>query len=302
MKVLRELGIDVKPTMCKFKAKAISTPKLMLGGSNHVDLGKEANFNLYNKPIFQCKHRINCTILHFKGSDINSLLGTFKTTSRNLGVEMDINVREMEGHSEKDISKAIRGTNKNVNICLIVLPNNMKNDYKRIKYNSLMDGMLTQVVTDGTLRKKNLQSIATKVLLQIIAKRGNTLWVPKTLREVYGAMLIAFDTAKAKEGTVLAAAATINSTYSSLYTHCKVFVKAEDKFQAMVELTLSCIHAYSDRNQTPPNEVILLLNSCTGDQVSIYRELYFNRLMPRIEEDYRKVVPLTAVMVNVKNS
>ena len=104
----------------------------------------------------------------------------------------------MEGHSEKDILKAIRGTNKNVNICLIVLPNNMKTDYKRIKYNSLMDGMLTQVVTDGTLRKKNLQSIATKVLLQIIAKRGNTLWVPKTLREVYSAMLIAFDTAKAK--------------------------------------------------------------------------------------------------------
>lgn len=166
---------------------------------------------------------------------------------------MEINVREMEGHSEKDITKAIRATNKNVNICLIVLPNNMKNDYKRIKYNALLDGMLTQVITDGTLRKKNLQSIATKVLLQIIAKRGNTLWVPKTLREVPGAMLLAFDTAKAKEGTVLAATATINSTFSSLYTHCKVFTKPEEKFQAMVELSLSCLHAYSDRNQNPPN-------------------------------------------------
>jgi hypothetical protein len=40
MKALRELGIDVKPTMCKFKAKAITTPKLMLGGNNHVDTGK----------------------------------------------------------------------------------------------------------------------------------------------------------------------------------------------------------------------------------------------------------------------
>jgi hypothetical protein len=40
MKALRELGIDVEPTMCKFKAKAITTPKLMLGGNNHVDTGK----------------------------------------------------------------------------------------------------------------------------------------------------------------------------------------------------------------------------------------------------------------------
>jgi hypothetical protein len=39
-------------------------------------------------------------------------------------------------------------------------------------------------MTDATLRKKNLQSIATKVLLQIIAKRGNTLWVPETAKEI----------------------------------------------------------------------------------------------------------------------
>jgi hypothetical protein len=39
-------------------------------------------------------------------------------------------------------------------------------------------------MTDATLRKKNLQSIATKVLLQIVAKRGNTLWVPETTKEI----------------------------------------------------------------------------------------------------------------------
>lgn len=39
--------------------------------------------------------------------------------------------------------------------------------------------IVTQVFTDAKLRNKNIQSIATKVLLQIIAKRGNTLWVPK---------------------------------------------------------------------------------------------------------------------------
>jgi argonaute-like protein implicated in RNA metabolism and viral defense len=67
------------------------------------------------------------------------------------------------------------------NICCIVIPNNLKTQYARIKKQALIDNnMICQIVTDGTLRKKNLQSIATKVLLQIIAKRGNTLWVPKS--------------------------------------------------------------------------------------------------------------------------
>lgn len=54
----------------------------------------------------------------------------------------------------------------------------MKNDYKKLKATTMEGELVTQVITDGTMRKKNLQSIATKVLLQIIAKRGNVLWMP----------------------------------------------------------------------------------------------------------------------------
>ena len=63
---------------------------------------------------------------------------------------------------------------------MVILPNNLKNNYKDIKFDTIKkEKMLTQVVTEATLNKKNLQSVATKVLLQIIAKRGNTLWVPE---------------------------------------------------------------------------------------------------------------------------
>jgi hypothetical protein len=55
----------------------------------------------------------------------------------------------------------------------------MKNDYKHIKSDTIRkDKMITQFTTEGTLSKKGFQSIATKILLQILAKRGNTLWVP----------------------------------------------------------------------------------------------------------------------------
>jgi len=39
-------------------------------------------------------------------------------------------------------------------------------------------------MTEAKLRNKNAQSICTKVLLQIIAKRGNTLWVPQSKAKI----------------------------------------------------------------------------------------------------------------------
>lgn len=215
---------------------------------------------------------------------------------------METKTREIQGRGARDIENAIRDLDSKVNVCLIVLPGGLKNDYKKIKRSAILGEMVTQVITDFTMRKKNLQSIATKVLLQIIAKRGNTLWVPETAKELAECMLIGFDTANVCKGTFLAATATINSTFSSLHTRSKFFPRPEDKFKAMKELTLACIAAYADRNRSPPREVVVFLNSCTGDQVSIYQDLCFKRLMPELQEIYKRSLSVTAVMVNVKNS
>jgi len=45
------------------------------------------------------------------------------------------------------------------------------------------------------------------------------------------------------------------------------------------------------------------MNSCTGDQVSLYRSLYIDALNSNMAEIYRSTdVKLTVVMVNLKNS
>jgi hypothetical protein len=56
--------------------------------------------------------------------------------------------------------------------------------------------MLTQVMVENLLSKKGFQSIATKILLQVLAKRGNTLWVPKPICNVQNTMLVGFDSCK----------------------------------------------------------------------------------------------------------
>lgn len=67
------------------------------------------------------------------------------------------------------------------NIGLIVIPVQLKSQYKVIKEKCLLKNkLICQIVTEATLKKNGFRSVATKILLQLIAKRGNTLWVPES--------------------------------------------------------------------------------------------------------------------------
>jgi hypothetical protein len=64
---------------------------------------------------------------------------------------------------------------------LIILPARLKSAYKKLKKICCCDiGIPLQIVLDSIAQKKEFQSIATKVLLQMAAKVGNTLWLPSS--------------------------------------------------------------------------------------------------------------------------
>lgn len=94
--------------------------------------------------------------------------------------------------------------------------------------------MLTQIMVDAQFQKKGFQSIATKILLQMLAKRGNILWVPRPQCEIENIMLIAYDTAKCKSQTMISLCATINSTFSSIFSATRLFQDNNDKYGKMV--------------------------------------------------------------------
>ena len=219
---LRKVGIDLSHRMHELNARMIPVPRLALGEDQKVPEGKEAFFNLFSQPIYASKHKLKLAILYFR-ADIRDLIRTFENTSKNLHVELSYEKFEVrdERRAIEDISKILKKANENgFNIALIVIPNHMKTQYKRIKEASLIENKIVcQVFTEGKLKNKNAQSICTKVLLQIIAKRGNTLWVPKIRAKLDDLMLIGIDNAKLDGNkNVLAACGTVNSTFTSIYS------------------------------------------------------------------------------------
>lgn len=179
----------------------------------------------------------------------------------------------------------------------------MKSQYKQLKVAAIRNiEIVSQVVTDITLRKKNLQSIATKVLLQLIAKRGNTLWVPRPSFEISKTMLAGFEQAKMGNGYLLSVCATINSTFSSVYSSTTSFDSNQQKYSKMSDLLLLAINSYVVRNDKPPAEIIVFMNSCAGDQVSLYQQFFMEPFNSKATELYRDCIAVSVVMVNTKTS
>ena len=154
------------------------------------------------------------------------------------------------------------------------------------------------------MRKKNAQSIATKILLQIIAKRGNTLWVPKSKAKVEDVMLIGIDSGTIQGGrNLMAACGTVNSTYTSICTKTVEFKGLEDKFSATCRAVLDLVNSYVDRNKVPPKDIILFSNAVSGDHVKLFKEFLIDEFLRKAEDIYKEKCPtFQAVMVNTKTS
>jgi hypothetical protein len=82
---LEGIGIKLSRQMENINARVMAAPTLELGKSNAVDRGREAFFQLYNKPIYNAKHAIDLGIICSKGAQLEFMLTTFENTSKTLG-------------------------------------------------------------------------------------------------------------------------------------------------------------------------------------------------------------------------
>lgn len=113
------------------------------------------------------------------------------------------------------------------NFCLIVLPAKFKTLYKDVKRVAIENVKIaSQVLLDNTMKKKNLKTIALKVLLQIIAKSGNVIWAAKPFATKPKMMVIAFYCSFIKgHGNFyyLGACSTLDDHYSQIFSLSKKY-------------------------------------------------------------------------------
>jgi hypothetical protein len=172
---------------------------------------------------------------------------------------------------------------------MICIPASLKTAYPKLKQELLtIQGgkeMLSQFVVENTLKKKGVQSIHTKLLLQMVAKRGNILWVP-TFNEALsnalsGTCIMGIDTASKGGLSIMAGCATTNSTFNLLSTSTTTC--GSNKFTDMMGVATRCIEGYSKRNKGPPNELIIFMLAVPGDQVNLIQDNFCKPLESKLD-------------------
>ena len=243
------------------------------------------------------------------------MIQTFEKTSVKLDVTLRINKLEIEiNRSLNNYLSAVEralGRYPDTNILLIVIPAGMKSSYPALKQKTLgmckgddkqYPRVISQFVVESTVGKG--MSVHTKLLLQMIAKRGNILWVAqlkeKLLPVVDRVMLLGIDSGSKDKLESYAGCGTINSTFSLIYSGVKKVSNKADKFRDMLVVTNKCISGYVVRNKSPPSELIVFMNAVPADQICQYQRLYCDRLIEEVREAYNTTIRLAVVMVNLK--
>jgi hypothetical protein len=133
---------------------------------------------------------------------------------------------------------------KDYNIYLIVLPNSLKTSYKKIKKICLIDLKLnSQIVTQYTLQREEFNWIATKVLLQMAAKIGNTLWIPRFMQSLRNIkiMLVGVDSCpdKNSKGKIIGFCALLNESHTKYFSSTIVQDSSSNVLEKMKEFPVS---------------------------------------------------------------
>lgn len=158
-----------------------------------------------------------------------TLTQIFKSTARSFQIDFDFKPCDLGEFSSRKGVEVIEDelryrVKKDYNIYLIVLPNALKTSYKKIKKICLVDlKIVSQIVTQYTLgRQKEFNSIATKVLLQMAAKVGNTAWMPRPMDSLRDTkiMLVGVDSAadKNSRGKIIGFCASLNEGHTKYFS------------------------------------------------------------------------------------
>ena len=168
------------------------------------------------------------------------------------------------------------GDSKTSNMFWFIIPPNYKSQYKALKKMTLKSSseIYSQVTVSSTLERKGFASIFTKILLQMSAKVGNKLWVPKISPKVQssGIMFVGIETTKDAENggrNIISYCANSSKDFSSFYSNYLFQSKDELKTNMRTIITNS-VNEYIRNCNTPPSEVFIIKNGTTRFDLSLY--------------------------------
>ena len=251
------MGIKIGTTPETISAKQLPSPELQLGKRDKIDDFKVTNFQLFNKQLYSPDVSLRISIICPTETDLTEAKNVMNSTSKNLGLYLSIVPQHIKFGEPRQTLKSIEDIiekeskkKESANIFWFIIPNSFKTNYSKLKKMVLKKNIErnSQITLTTTMQKKGFQSIVTKILLQMSAKVGNKLWVPKVSNKLSssGVLMIGIENYGVQENksmNVISFCSNSDREFSEFHSNYIVHQKNDTKTH-MNKIVFSCFTEY----------------------------------------------------------
>uniref|UniRef100_A0A224YID3 Aubergine n=1 Tax=Rhipicephalus zambeziensis TaxID=60191 RepID=A0A224YID3_9ACAR len=179
------------------------------------------------------------------------------------------------------------GGSGNLQLALIVVPNNRKDRYDMIKKQACVDlGIHTQVILSRTIgNRKNVRSVATKVAIQLNCKLGGEAWCLEI--PLSNTMVIGYDTyhdAGSRNRSAGAFVASMNRTFTRWYSRVSFHASHQELGSMLAQHLQDSLRKYAQENHgASPERIIFFRDGVSDGQIPQVREWEIDQIVGSLE-------------------
>ncbi|XP_050023605.1 piwi-like protein 1 [Dermacentor andersoni] len=179
------------------------------------------------------------------------------------------------------------GGGGNLQLALIVVPNNRKDRYDMIKKQACVDlGLHTQVILARTIgNRKNVRSVATKVAIQLNCKLGGEAWCLEI--PLSNTMVIGYDTyhdAGSRNRSAGAFVASMNRTFTRWYSRVSFHASHQELGSTLALHLQDALRKYAQVNDgASPERIIFFRDGVSDGQIPQVREWEIDQIVSSLD-------------------
>nr|XP_024655509.1 piwi-like protein 1 [Maylandia zebra] len=234
-------------------------------------------------------------------NEASSLLQNLSRVSGPLGIAMGKPVMiQYEDHQESLLAALRHSVGPQIEMVVVVLPNNRKDKYDSVKKFLCVDRPTpSQCVVARTLsRPQALMTIATKIALQMACKMGGELWsVEIPLKQLMIVGIDCYHDTAAGKRSIGALVASLNQSMSRWFSKCVLQHKGQEIMDELKKTLSAALKEYLRFNGCLPSRIIVYRDGVGDGQLHSVVNYEVQQIMDSIKSMGQDYNPKLSVVV-----
>lgn len=311
--ILSSWGLALETDPLEVTARLLDEEKIVFGRGKECGAGEKGDFSRYatSNEVLRPIDILNWILVYVSNDkqQANAFEKTLQTISAPTGIRVSTSRRvELSNDKTETFINEIRKTlssDTKIQIVVVIFPSMRDDRYAAIKRLLCAEIPIpSQVIQSKTLRNETKnRSIVQKIILQMNAKLGGTLWSVKI--PLKDTMICGIDTSHVTGPnpiTVGGFVGSINPEFTRWFSKPTIQGKREELIGGLTASMEQCLTKYKELNNSLPERVVLYRDGVGNGQLPFVKEYeiqQFKNAFKRIDPEYKPKLTFVVVQKRI---